>query len=62
MTAEGKSLSAVFPMEVLSEKNEVHIIYDAGVHNGGEYKYCEDCYTTFWLDSVDAIEGKRQKH
>ena len=58
MTAEGTSLVAVFPLDALSEENEVHIIYDSGVHDGGEHKYCEDCYTQFKLDKVRSTERK----
>ena len=52
MTAEGKSLMAVFPLEVLRESNEVHIIYDSGVHDGRENKFCEDCFVEFKLEKL----------
>jgi hypothetical protein len=52
MTAEGKSLLAVFPLDTLREANEVHIIYDSGVHHGGKNKFCEDCFVEFKLDKV----------
>jgi hypothetical protein len=51
MTAQGKSLMAVFPLDVL-ETNEVDLVYDSGVHNGGEHKYCEDCSVQFKLDKI----------
>jgi hypothetical protein len=59
METEGTSLVAVFPLDVLSEENEVHIIYDSGVHDGGKNKYCEDCYTRFNLQKVRHIEGMK---
>ena len=59
MKSEGTSLLAVFPLDVLSEDNEVHIIYDSGVHDGGENKYCEDCYTKFNLEKVRQVEGRK---
>jgi hypothetical protein len=40
---------AVFPLNVLQETNEVHL---SGVHDGGEHKYCEDCFVRFKLDKV----------
>jgi hypothetical protein len=59
MTAEGRSLVAVFPLDVLNEEHEVHIIYDSGVHDGGEHKYCGDCYTRFKLDDVRSVEKQK---
>ena len=52
MTAEGKNLMAVFPLEVLRDGNEVHIIFDAGVHDGAKNKFCEDCFVELKLDKV----------
>ena len=52
MKAEGRSLLAVFALDVLQEGAEVHIVYDSGVHNGAENKYCEDCAVDFKLEKV----------
>ena len=52
MTAEGKSLMAVFPLDALRESNEVHIIYDSGVQHGGKNKFCEDCFVEFRLAKI----------
>ncbi len=42
---EGTSMSAVFPLEVLSPDNEVRIVYD-------RYWVCDDCAIKFKLDKV----------
>lgn len=52
MTAEGKSLMAVFPLDVLRETNEVHIIFDSGVYHGSKSKFWEDAFVEFKLDKV----------
>ncbi len=52
MTAEGKNLMAVFPLGVLREGYEVHIVYDSGVHDGRIDRFCEDCFVEFKLDKV----------
>jgi hypothetical protein len=43
---------AVFPLEVLREGNEVHIVFNSGVHDGAVNKLCEDCFVEFKLDKV----------
>jgi hypothetical protein len=52
MQAQGKSLMAAFPIDAFRDGYEVHLVYDAGVHNGGEYKFCEDCAVELKLDKV----------
>jgi hypothetical protein len=45
---EGKSVTATFPLEMLSEANEVHIVYDAQLDKA----FCEDCKVEFKLKDV----------
>jgi hypothetical protein len=55
MTAVGTSLMAVFPLDVLSDKNELHVIYDTPVGSGN--RRCEDCYSAFDLSTVRWVEA-----
>jgi hypothetical protein len=46
---------AVFPLSVLSEDNEVHVIYDREVTmgtNAAGGRHCEDCHAAFNLKGV----------
>ena len=52
MTAAGKNLMAVFSLEAFREGNEVHIVFDSGVHDGAKAKFCEDCFVELKLDKV----------
>lgn len=52
MEAKGTSLMAVFPLNVLREGFEVHVIYDSGVPNGSKDKFCEDCVMEFDLKKI----------
>ena len=52
MTAQGKSLMAVFPLSDFREGNEVHIIFDSGVHDGAVAKFCEDCFVELKLEKI----------
>lgn len=53
-TFEGRGLLAVFPLSVLTEENEVRVVYDARVCGSGglSSKYSEECAVRFKLDKV----------
>ncbi len=46
----GRSVFAVFPLEVLSGQNEIHIVFDTRVKSGATG--CEDCKMRFNLKGV----------
>jgi hypothetical protein len=46
---EGRSMTAVFPLDVLNEDNEVHIVYDSPL---GKPAFCDDCKASFKLKDV----------
>lgn len=46
----GKSVLAVFPLDVLSEQNEIHIVFDRRVASGATG--CDDCSMRFKLSGV----------
>jgi len=50
---EGKSITAIFPLAVLSEQNAVHVVYDKpkGALGTGASS-CDDCEVRFKLDKV----------
>jgi hypothetical protein len=48
-SAAGTGMMAVFPLEALSEQNEIHLVYDTKVGRG---KTCDDCTVKFNLDKV----------
>lgn len=48
-SAAGTGMMAVFPLEALSEQNEIHLVYDTKVGRG---KTCDDCTVKFKLDKV----------
>lgn len=51
---EGQSLMAVFPLSLLSESNEVHVVFDAELNTGSSVAKCccKDCKMRFDLDKV----------
>ena len=46
----GKSVLAVFPLDVLSEQNEIHIVFDQRITSGATG--CDDCSMRFKLSGV----------
>lgn len=46
----GAGKMAVFPIEALSDRNELHIVYESSVADGGPL--CTDCPVTFGLKRV----------
>ena len=46
----GKSVLAVFPLGVLSEQNEIHIVFDQRIASGATG--CDDCSMRFKLSGV----------
>ena len=53
-TWEAQSLMAVFPISLLSESNEVHVVFDAELNTGSSVAKCccKDCKMRFDLDKV----------
>jgi hypothetical protein len=52
-TFEAKGMMAVFPMSVLSEKNEVRIVYDSEICTDAESRrITAECVIRFRLDKV----------
>ena len=55
LKTEGVGRMAVFPLTVLSEANEVHVVYDREVTigtNGAGGRHCDDCQASFSLKGV----------
>ena len=46
----GRSVLAIFPLEVLSEQNEIHIVFDQRIASGATG--CDDCSMRFKLNGV----------
>lgn len=46
----GKSVVAAFPLDVLSEQNEIHIVFDQRIASGATG--CDDCSMRFKLSGV----------
>lgn len=46
----GKSVLAIFPLDVLSEQNEIHIVFDKRIASG--VTGCDDCSMRFKLSGV----------
>jgi len=54
-SAEGRGLVAVFPIDVWTENNEVHVVFDSGIPSSqgrGKLGGCTDCKSRIYLDKV----------
>jgi hypothetical protein len=50
--AKGRNMMAVFPLSVLSENNEIRVVFDRHVPGTSEIKGCTDCGARFSLAKV----------
>jgi len=50
--SSGKGMIAVFPLSVLTEENEIHIVFDALRTGQGILHMCTDCAVQFKLDKI----------
>jgi hypothetical protein len=53
--ADGRGRMAVFPLNALSEDNEVHVVYDSQAtlgRNAAGGRHCDDCHAPFSLKGV----------
>jgi hypothetical protein len=50
--ANGRNVMAVFPLSVLSENNEIRVVYDRHVPGSSQIKGCTDCGVRFSLAKV----------
>jgi len=54
-TGEGRGLVAVFPIDVWTENNEVHVVFDTGIPSSqgrGKLGGCTDCKSRIYLDKI----------
>ena len=54
-TGEGKGMLAVFPLDVWTENNEVHVVFDTGIPSANGYGSlggCTDCKSRIYLEKV----------
>jgi hypothetical protein len=54
-TGEGRGIVAVFPIDVWTEANEIHVVFDTGIpsgHGSGARGGCTDCKSRIYLDKI----------
>jgi len=54
-TGEGRGIVAAFPIDVWTEGNEVHVVFDRGIPSGqgsGARGGCTDCKSRIYLDKI----------
>jgi hypothetical protein len=50
-TTEGRGILATFPLSLLSENNEIHVVFDQNISNDGA-GWCDDCRVEFDLKDI----------